>query len=171
MQPAAVLAAPMTDTVTACDDTSSTGTLRQVIASAAAGDTVNFSCSATITRGSTIELDKSLTIDGSGQSVTISGGQTTTVTGVRVLIVGTASAVTLKYVTVANGNAGVGGKGGIDNFGTLTVTNSTFSGNIASFGQEGGGIASDVRATLTVTTAPSAAIALGAAAASPTAAR
>ena len=58
---AAELAA--TDTVSMCDDSSAAGTLRNVIASAAAGDTVNFSCSGTITLASTISLDKNLTID------------------------------------------------------------------------------------------------------------
>ena len=61
LQPAAVLAA--TDTVTVCDDSGAAGTLRNVIASAATGDTVNFSCSGTITLASTISLDKNLTID------------------------------------------------------------------------------------------------------------
>jgi hypothetical protein len=42
---------------------------RSVISSAAAGDTVNFSCSGTITLTSTITLGKNVTIDGSGQTV------------------------------------------------------------------------------------------------------
>ena len=52
------------------------GRLVEVIAAAAAGDTITFSCSGTITLSSTITLDKNLIIDGSGQAVTISGGDT-----------------------------------------------------------------------------------------------
>src|SRR5262249_15310562 len=68
LQPAGVLAA--TDTVTTCDDSSGAGTLRSVIANAAAGDTVRFSCSGTITltsaTGGPITLSTSVIIDGSG---------------------------------------------------------------------------------------------------------
>ena len=60
VQPAGVLAA--TDTVSVCDDSGAAGTLRNVIANATAGDTVNFACSGTITLGSTIELSKNLTL-------------------------------------------------------------------------------------------------------------
>src|SRR5262249_46347864 len=74
--PAAVLAA--TDTVSVCNDSGVSGTLRNVIANAGAGDTVKFNCSGTITLASSITLSKSLTIDGSGAPVpvTISGGST-----------------------------------------------------------------------------------------------
>jgi hypothetical protein len=72
VRPTGVRAA--TDTVTTCDES----TLRTVISNAAAGDTVSFGCSGTITLtsggGGTITLSKNLTIDGSGQAVTISGG-------------------------------------------------------------------------------------------------
>ena len=65
------------------------GRLVEVIAAAAAGDTITFSCSGTITLSSTITLDKNLIIDGSGQAVTISGGDT-----VRVFIVNSGQYVT-----------------------------------------------------------------------------
>jgi hypothetical protein len=67
--PAAVLAA--TDTVTNCssDDGTTSGTLRYEITNAAAGDTVNFSCSGTITLASTITLSKDVKIDASGAPV------------------------------------------------------------------------------------------------------
>ena len=50
-----------------------TGRLVDVINAASAGDTITFSCSGTIRLGATLALDKNLTIDGSGQAVTISG--------------------------------------------------------------------------------------------------
>src|SRR4051794_14951105 len=60
--------------VTKCDDTSSTGTLRAAITNAADGDTINFACSGTIFKvGGLFSIDKDLTIDGAGQSVTIDG--------------------------------------------------------------------------------------------------
>ena len=51
-----------------------TGRLVDVINAASAGDTITFSCSGTLTLSATITLAKNLTIDGTGQSVTISGG-------------------------------------------------------------------------------------------------
>ena len=65
------------------------GRLVNVIAAASAGDTITFSCSGAITLSSTITLDKNLIIDGSGQAVTISGGDT-----VRVFIVNSGQYVT-----------------------------------------------------------------------------
>ena len=61
-------------TVSTCDESA----LRAAVAAAAPGDTVDFACGGTITLtaagGGPIVLDKNLTIDGSGQGVTISGG-------------------------------------------------------------------------------------------------
>ena len=135
------------DTVTVCDESH----LRGAITNAAAGDTVTFGCSGTITLTSTIALNQNVTIDGSGQSVTISGGGS-----VQVFSVSSNANVTLNLLTIANGNNpfipnsfdGSGGAGGgIENNGTLTVSNSTLSGNHA--GQAGGGIYNN--GTLSVT--------------------
>ena len=65
------------------------GQLVDAINAASAGDTITFSCSGTITLSSTITLGKNLIIDGGGQSVTISGGDT-----VRVFIVNSGQYVT-----------------------------------------------------------------------------
>ena len=95
---------------------------------------VTFDCGAspatiTITNTKTISADT--TIDG-GSLITISGGNS-----VGIFVVNSGVNFTVQNLTVANGNGGGGGGGGIFNDGTLTVTNSTFSGN---FARGGGGI-------------------------------
>jgi hypothetical protein len=105
-------------------------------------DTVNFSVSGTITLGSTLpQIANSLTIDGTGQSITISGNNI-----VQVMQVKTGATLKLQNLTIADGDS-VDFAGGIQNVGTLTVTNSTFSNNNSVF--DAGGI--DNVGTLTVT--------------------
>ena len=128
-----------TRTVSICDESH----LRSAISGAAAGDTVSFGCSGTITlTGSTngIILFQNVTIDGTGRSVTISGGGNVGVFSVKASV-----NVTLKQLNFVNaiGN----GFGAIFNQGTLTVSNSTFSGGRSRFG---GGIR-NVFGTLTIT--------------------
>jgi hypothetical protein len=112
--------------------------LMSAIGAAGFGGTVQFTGDCSITLTSTITLP-SVTIDGNGHAVTISGGHTSTVAGVQVFVINSGATVTLNDLTIANGHSAVNG-GGI-NFaggGTLMVTNSTFSGNSAGAG--GGGI-------------------------------
>ena len=98
-----------------------------------ADDTITFSVRAiTITLGSTLPNIVSglgaLTINGSGQTVTISGNNT-----VRVFYVDSNANLTLQNLTVTNGVAtGSYGGGVYNNGGTVVITNSTFSGNSAS---------------------------------------
>jgi predicted outer membrane repeat protein len=143
VRPAGLRAA--TDTVGTCDES----TLRSVIGGAAAGDTVTFGCSGTITLtsggGGAITLSKDLTIDGSGQAVTISGGGS-----VQVLVVDSGVSVTLNDLTIANGSCTACAGAGILNTGTLHVTNSAVSGNSA--GGSGGGILSEGALTVTNST-------------------
>jgi hypothetical protein len=120
------------------------GLLVEVIAAAAAGDTVTFSCSGTIVLNTTITQDKNLTLDGSGQTVTISGGNL-----VRVFYVNSGVTVTLKNLTIADGWVSGESGGGIANQGNLTITNSMISGNTANTG-DGGGIVNHGSGTLTV---------------------
>ncbi len=134
-----------TVTVTDCSAPSgAAGRLVEVITAAAPGDTVNFSCSGTITLTATILIDKDLTIDGSGQTVTISGGN-----AVRVFITDVGVTVTLNQLTISNGSV-TGPGGGIYNQGPLTISNSTISGNSATTG--GGGIFSAGSLTITGST-------------------
>ena len=126
-------------TRTVSDCTAPSGTAARLvdqITAASSGDTINFSCSGTITLTTTIYINKNLTIDGTGQTVTISGGGT-----VQVMDVDSAS-LTLNNLTIANGSVATGPTGGGGIYlragGTLTVTNSTFSDN--STINNGGGI-------------------------------
>jgi hypothetical protein len=117
-----------TITVTSLND-SDPGTLRQAIADAASGDTINFAVNGTITLTSgELSIDKSLTIQGPGANLlTISGDNTVRVFNIAV---GNFN-VTFSGLTIANGNSLTGG--GILNIstGTVNVTGSTLSGNSA----------------------------------------
>jgi hypothetical protein len=132
-------------------------------------DTINFSVSGGITLSSTLPAiantsPGNLTIDATGQAISIDGFNSVTDSSVQVLVVNSGATLTLKYLTIDNGNGGSSGGaivnngtlavsnctimqntapssmngGGIANLGTLTVSNSTFSGNSAS--ADGGGI-------------------------------
>src|SRR5258706_426300 len=117
--------------VSSCDEAS-------LLTAVSGGGRVTFTCSGTITLTATITIPADTTIDGTGQNVTISGGN-----AVHVLSVLSGIQLNLNKLTIAQGRYGYGysfGDGaGIFNQGTLTVTNSTFSGNTSFF--YGGGIA------------------------------
>jgi len=144
--------------------------LRDALAVANAGDTINFSVTGTIVLTWNLIITKNLTINGPGtSSLTISGNNAS-----RVLYILSGANVTISSMTIANGHDDWGGGihlyegtltvtngafsgnsasihgGGIFNWGNpLTVTNSTFSGNSA--GDEGGGIYNWAHSTLHVT--------------------
>jgi predicted outer membrane repeat protein len=112
---------------------SGTGSLRDAIANICAGGTITFGGDTTITLTSpSLFVNKSMTIDGAGHSVTIGGGNTFGVFFVTSGVTGG-----LNHLTITDGNALEGG--GIFNDGMLTVQNSTFSGNSAP-SVAGGGI-------------------------------
>jgi hypothetical protein len=127
----------VTFSVTSTAD-SGTGSLRQAITDAVAGDVITFNlsgcpCTITLTSGELV-INKDLTIDGSGQSITVSGDNAT-----RVMQVSEGSTLILNALTIADATTGGGiGGGGILNAGTLNVSNSTFSNNRSDYG---GGIA------------------------------
>jgi hypothetical protein len=123
------------------------GSLPFVVANAPAGATVTFAVNGTITLTATIDLNRDITIDGSGTSVTVNGGGS-----VQVFNVQGGVTATLRQLTIADGNAITGG--GIDNAGTLIVANSTISDNNAGedpppVAGSGGGI--ENQGTLTIT--------------------
>jgi len=108
--------------------------LQPAIAAATAGETllVSGTCTGPFT------ISKNLTLDGIGPAVLDGNAAARTVT------VGTGASVRLNHLMITNGI------GGINNQGTLTVLDSTVSGNTASNGP-GGGINNAVNATLLVT--------------------
>ena len=132
------------------------GSLRATIAAATSGDIIDFSSKL---NGQTINLTSgpltlgvNLTIDGPGASkLTVSGDQAR-----QVFVIGSGTTAKLSGMTIANGYAVQGG--GIDNFGTLSVSQCVLLGNTAVGGSgdsttpgaaNGGGIANEVGASLT----------------------
>jgi LPXTG-site transpeptidase (sortase) family protein len=146
-----------------------TGSLRQAIARVCSGGTITFDAGYTIHVLSTLTIDKSLTIDGSGHTVTISGDNARQVFSIQ-----SSGVVTLRHLTIANGLTSSSDGGGINNAGwlalvdctmtgntarigsaiyntgTLSVKDSTISGNTASAGGAGGGIFNNSGGTATI---------------------
>jgi hypothetical protein len=95
-------------------------------------DTITFSLSGAIALVSTLPAiadAAGLTIDGTDQTVTISGGGV-----MRVLWVNAGAALSLNHLTITGGTPGLysfESGGGLYNNGTLIITNSAFSGNSA----------------------------------------
>ena len=97
------VAGASTDTVTNCND-SGAGSLRQTIADASAGDTIDFdlspTCSLITETSGSITVDTNLTIDGPGASaLAVSGG---TVGTVSVFVVDNVTS-TISGLTIKNG--------------------------------------------------------------------
>jgi len=135
---------------------SGSGSLRDAIAKAAAGDTIKFSSSLTektitLTSGQLL-IKKSLTIDGANRNITISGNNAS-----RVMLTENGTKVTLKNLIVANGrvsgtdlkNESTSAGGGIKtgDSSTLTLENCEVNNNVAGFG---GGIYTGFRSQTTV---------------------
>jgi len=136
-----ITASAATITVANTND-SGAGSLRQALTDAAPGDTINFDATVfsspqtiTLTSGQLV-IDKDLTIQGPGASLlSISGNSY----GYSVFSINSGVTATLDGISIKEGRGGfIGGGGGINNGGTLTVTNSTISNNGA---YVGGGIA------------------------------
>ena len=145
----AVPAFAATITVTNQAD-SGPGSLRDAIAAAAPGDTINFSLTlpATImlTSGELL-ISKNLTISGPGAANLFISGNS--IGGVFYINPGVT--VNISGVTIEQGKGGYPGGGGIYNDGTLSLSDSTVSGNSAGFNNSGGGIYNDHSASATLT--------------------
>jgi len=125
--------------------------LATAISSASAGDTITFAqdcpTATPITLTSTQTIGKNLTIDGTGHQVTIDGGNT-----VRLFTVSSGVSFAVNALTLTGGNAPGDFGGAINNSGTLTVTNSTLSGNSAPNGGGGGIFNGGITMTVTNST-------------------
>ncbi|MBA4371352.1 MAG: hypothetical protein C0402_00650 [Thermodesulfovibrio sp.] len=139
---------PGSITVVSSSD-SGPGTLRQAMSDICADGVIDFDAGLagqTITLSSTfLIINKNMTINGltSSPGIDISGGNT-----VGVFFVYPGVTASLNNLTIKNGSDADRG-GGINNQGTLTVTDSVLSGNYA--GNYGGGIANYVSGIVTLT--------------------
>ncbi len=134
---------------------SGAGSLRQAITDANANpgaDTITFSVSGTIVLTAVLDIRDTLTIDGAGLSVTISGNNAVPVIDTFFAQAGTL--LTLNSLTIANGNSGIGGlrAGGVfaGNGTSLTVTHCVFSNNSGGSGLAGAIASTSTAGTLTV---------------------
>lgn len=138
-------AAGATWLVTNCGDMGP-GSLRQVVAEAGPGDEIGFAlapaCSEITLTSGPIEIATSMTIDGSGAdvlAVTAQGGS-------GLFLVDGGVTASISGLTLED--SGDSSAGAVDNYGTLNISGSTFSGNNATYG--GGAI--NNYGTLSVTT-------------------
>ena len=136
-------------TVTNTNDSGS-GSLRQALADANDGDTINFAVTGTIglTSGELL-VNKSVTVSGPGADILTVNGNAT----YRVFQIAPNKVVTISDLTITNGNANtqpVPDGGGIYNdHATLTLSNCTINKNSAF--RDGGGVHNAGAATMTLT--------------------
>ena len=100
-----------------------------------ANDSITFTCSGDIKLTSTLPITGTMTIDGSGQSVTLDGGSS-----MQVLSVSSGVSLTLNALTVAHGSISGNGGGLANNGGTVSITNSAFTDNSVPTNNSGGAI-------------------------------
>jgi parallel beta-helix repeat protein len=145
----ALAAAAGTQTVTNCNDSGS-GSLRQAVLNAGSGDTITFAlspaCSTITLTSGEIDIAQSLIISGPGaNALAVSGNDQSRVFAVS------GGTVAISGLTIENGD--VPGNinstgGGINNDGTLTLSNSILLDNTVQ--GEGGGIYNDFGASVSV---------------------
>jgi hypothetical protein len=122
------------------------GSLPYEVAHAAPGDTIQFAATlkgGTIILNNTLDINQNLTIDGAGSGITVSGGGMN-----RVFMIEAGVAADVNALTITGGVTPlvfVGG--GIYNKGSLSLSNSTLTGNAAG---DGGGILNAGTGTMTM---------------------
>jgi hypothetical protein len=127
---------PNVDVVTSLSGSATvSGSLPYEVANAGNGDTIGFATNlkgGTITLGDAVDINKNLSIDGTGSGITVNSG------GNRVFVIEQGVVVGIYALTITGGVApSPFNGGGIFNKGSLTLINSTVIGNA---GDGGGGI-------------------------------
>ena len=125
------------------------GSLRQALAAAASGETIDFSVTGTITLTSgELTIGQNQTITGPGaSSLTIDGNNNS-----RIFYISSGATVNISGLTLANGNSANYG-GGIENEGTLNISDCVISGCDANgFGNGFGGAIDNYGGTVNITT-------------------
>jgi hypothetical protein len=120
------------------------GSLPFEVAHAASGDTIQFAANlkgGTINLANTLDITNNLTIDGAGSGITVNGG------GHRVFQIEAGVVADINALTITGAVTGAQAAGGIFNKGSLTLTNSTVTGNSAF---NGGGVYNNSLATMTM---------------------
>jgi predicted outer membrane repeat protein len=139
-------------TVTSLAD-SGKGTLRDAILHADKGPSsktyeIDIAVAGTILLESSLpDLANTITINGVGTNQTLIQ-RDTLAAPFRILTVDAGQTAALSALSIAQGNAGSGDGGAIDNFGALTLTNCALYANTAG---QGGAVCNEAGATLTVT--------------------
>jgi hypothetical protein len=135
-------------TITDCSGETGPGRIATVISASSSGDTIRFSCSGSIPFSTTLVIDKSLTLDGKGQKVTLDGGKS-----VPVMSVKSGINFNLDALTIADGftNSTHEGAGLFNDGGTVSIRNSIFTGNTDLYG-DGGGISNQGTMSITNST-------------------
>jgi hypothetical protein len=130
---------PSTDMVTNLSGNSLVpGSLPYEVGQGAPGDTIRFAANlngGTIFLKNALDINQNLTIDGAGSGITVTGGGAH-----RVLQIDAGVVSTINALTITGGFAPGTAGGGIYNLGSLSLSNSTVTGNSAA---SGGGIFND----------------------------
>lgn len=120
----------VTRTVTNCSD-SGAGSLREALADAVDGDTINFTglgCSTITLTSANLDVVDSITIEGPGRSaLSISGGNAR-----RVFVVTAGNDVVISGLTITGGLSSNGSGGGIYAMGALSIVDCALTSNLAS---------------------------------------
>jgi CSLREA domain-containing protein len=125
-----------TRTVTSLNN-SGGGTLRDTLAAAAAGDTIQFSVTGQIKLDSSLTITKNVTISGPGQAqLTVTRDDD----GFALFVVNTGLTVSISDISITNAKGDEFETGGIQNAANLTLNRCLFSGNVTGDAGDGGAI-------------------------------
>src|SRR5215471_1182312 len=133
---------PSIDLVTNPSGSAATpGSLLYEVANAASGDTIQFAANLNghtiYTLGNSLDINKNLTIDGAGQGITVDSGGLN-----KAVVIEPSKVVAINGLTITGGSGS-----GVLNYGSLSLSNSTVTGN---YGTSGGGIYNANTGTMTM---------------------